>query len=72
LGSTDFFQPLGEHQQEQELDKVETGNNADLLILQSNPVGEIHLTQKIDAVIPDGNCLSQADIQGMLNARRKR
>ena len=57
---------------EKELGTVTTGKLADLLILDGNPLSDIRNTQKIDAVIANGNYISKDDIKQMLNAQIKR
>jgi imidazolonepropionase-like amidohydrolase len=56
---------------EKELGTVETGKQADLLILEGNPLTDIRNTQKINAVIVNGKYLSQDEIRGMLDAQKK-
>jgi hypothetical protein len=57
---------------EKELGTVSVGKWADLLILDENPLVDIHNTQKIYAVIVNGHYLSADDLQQMLTAQRKR
>jgi hypothetical protein len=57
---------------ENELGTVTQGKQADLLILDDNPLADISNTQKIYAVIVNGRYLSSSDIKEMLNAQKKR
>ncbi len=57
---------------EKELGTVTTGKLADLLVLDDNPLFDIRNTQKINAVIINGNYISKEAIKRMLDAQRKR
>jgi len=57
---------------EKELGTVTAGKLADLLVLDDNPLTDIRNTQKIDAVIVNGNYISKEGIKQMLDAERKR
>ena len=57
---------------EKELGTVATGKLADLLVLDGNPLAEISNTQKIDAVIVNGEILIKEQLKRMLDAQRKR
>ncbi len=45
---------------------VAPGKRADLVLLNANPLDDIHNTQKIDAVLVDGKYLSRSDLDAML------
>jgi imidazolonepropionase-like amidohydrolase len=47
---------------------VEKGKIADLVLLDANPLDDIHNTQKINAVVLAGRYLSQSDLDAMLRA----
>ena len=51
---------------ESDLGTVERGKIADLVVLEDNPLKDIHNTEKIGAVIVDGHYVSHADLQKML------
>ena len=57
---------------ENEMGTVTAGKLADLLVLDDNPLTDIRNTQKIDAVIVNGNYISKEGIQQMLDTQRKR
>jgi hypothetical protein len=57
---------------EKEMGTVTAGKLADLLILDDNPLSDIRNTQKINAVIVNGNYLSKDELKRMLDAQRKR
>ena len=45
---------------------IETGNFADMVLLEANPLDDIRNTQKIAAVIVNGRYLSRAELDKML------
>lgn len=45
---------------------IETGKRADLVLLDANPLEDIHNTQKIRAVILDGRLLDRRDLDALL------
>ncbi|PYX37092.1 MAG: amidohydrolase [Acidobacteria bacterium] len=47
---------------------VEKGKIADLVLLDANPLDDIHNTQKINAVVLAGHYLSRSDLDAMLRA----
>jgi len=49
-----------------ELGTVEVKKAADLVLLNADPMGDIHNTQKIEAVIMRGRFYSRKDLDGML------
>ncbi|HEY8130473.1 MAG TPA: amidohydrolase family protein [Thermoanaerobaculia bacterium] len=49
-----------------DLGSIETGKIADLVLLDANPLEDIHNTQKINAVIVGGRFFSRADLDGLL------
>jgi imidazolonepropionase-like amidohydrolase len=49
-----------------DLGTVETGKFADLVLLEANPLDDIHNTQKISAVVLGGRYFSRADLDGIL------
>jgi imidazolonepropionase-like amidohydrolase len=51
---------------ENRLGTIEQGKLADLVLLNANPLDDIHNTQAIAAVIVDGRYLSRADLDQML------
>ena len=51
---------------ENNLGTVERGKLADLVLLEDNPLKDIHNTTKIAAVIVDGHYISRADLQKLL------
>jgi hypothetical protein len=53
---------------EKETGTIEVGKNADLLLLDADPLNDIHNTQKINAVILRGRLYSRADLDAMLTA----
>jgi amidohydrolase family protein len=57
---------------EKELGTVTSGKLADLLVLNANPLSDISNTQKIDAVIVNGNYISRDEIKNMLETQKKR
>jgi imidazolonepropionase-like amidohydrolase len=50
---------------------IEQGKFADLLLLDANPLDNIHNTQKIRAVILRGKLLDRNDLDGLLAAAAK-
>ena len=46
---------------------VETGKFADLVLLEANPLDDIHNTTKISAVIMNGRLLRKTDLQELLS-----
>jgi imidazolonepropionase-like amidohydrolase len=57
---------------EKELGTVTAGKQADLLVLDDNPLVDIRNTRKINAVIAGGKYIPKADIKAMLLAQKKR
>jgi len=57
---------------EKDLGTVTAGKLADLLILEENPLSDIRNTQKINAVITNGNYIAKDEIKRMLDVQRKR
>ena len=57
---------------EKELGTVTKGKLADLLVLDGNPLADIHNTQAINAVIVNGKYISKEEIKSMLAAQKKR
>ncbi len=53
---------------EKDLGTIETGNLADLVLLDANPLDDISNTQKIRAVIVDGRYLARERLDAMLTA----
>jgi imidazolonepropionase-like amidohydrolase len=45
---------------------IETGKRADLVLLDANPLDDIHNTQKIHAVILNGKLFDRADLDVLL------
>ena len=52
---------------EKEFGTVEEGKSADLVLLDANPLKDIHNTQKIRAVVMRGRVFSRGDLDGMLS-----
>jgi imidazolonepropionase-like amidohydrolase len=50
-----------------DLGTVETGKIADLVLLDANPLDDIHNTRKIRAVVRNGQYLSRSDLDEMLH-----
>jgi imidazolonepropionase-like amidohydrolase len=50
-----------------DLGTVEKGKLADLILLDANPLDDIHNTQKIRGVVLDGRFFSRADLDAMLH-----
>jgi imidazolonepropionase-like amidohydrolase len=48
------------------LGTVEKGKIADLVLLEANPLDDIHNTKKIAAVVRNGKLFSQAELQKLL------
>ncbi|WP_420316007.1 amidohydrolase family protein [Ekhidna sp.] len=53
---------------ENELGSIKENQWADLLILDANPLDDINNTQKISAVIKQGNYLDRSDLDGILES----
>ncbi|MGH8211244.1 MAG: amidohydrolase family protein [Steroidobacteraceae bacterium] len=51
---------------EQEFGTIGVGKAADLVLLDANPLADIHNTQKISAVVARGHLLERAQLDGML------
>jgi imidazolonepropionase-like amidohydrolase len=45
---------------------IQAGKRADLVLLDANPLADIHNTQKIRAVIVNGRLLERADLDALL------
>jgi imidazolonepropionase-like amidohydrolase len=52
---------------EDQLGSVQTGKLADLVLLDGNPLTDIHNTTRIQAVVQNGKLLSRTDLDGMLD-----
>jgi imidazolonepropionase-like amidohydrolase len=50
---------------------IEVGKSADLVLLDADPLQDIHNTQKIRAVVLRGHYFSRADLDAMLEAAGK-
>jgi imidazolonepropionase-like amidohydrolase len=50
----------------EDLGTVETGKTADLVLLDANPLDDIHNTQKINAVVRAGRFFSRKELDEML------
>ena len=48
------------------LGRIEPGKLADLVLLDANPLADIHNTQKIRAVVADGRLYRRADLDRLL------
>ena len=51
---------------EKDLGTIETGKIADLVLLDANPLDDIHNTEKIRAVIVGGRLFKRADLDALL------
>jgi imidazolonepropionase-like amidohydrolase len=49
-----------------ELGSIETGKFADLVLLNADPLADIHNASKIEAVIVNGKLLRRADLDALL------
>jgi imidazolonepropionase-like amidohydrolase len=58
------YVPLGKTD---DLGTVEKGTLADLVILDANPLDDVHNTTKINAVIAQGKLLERADLDRLLH-----
>jgi len=63
---TATLNPARFFQMEDQIGTIETGKLADLLFLDGNPLEDIRNTQKVTAVILNGQYLSKADLQKIL------
>ncbi|MGH8242345.1 MAG: amidohydrolase family protein [Steroidobacteraceae bacterium] len=52
------------------LGRIEAGKLADLVVLDANPLEDIHNTQKIHAVVADGQLYRRADLDRLLEIAR--
>jgi imidazolonepropionase-like amidohydrolase len=54
-----------------EMGTIQPGKIADLVLLDANPLDDIHNTSRISAVFVSGNVFLEADIQAMLERAAK-
>ena len=63
---TATINPARFHGKEKDLGTIATGKLADLVLLEDNPLSDIHNTQKISAVIRDGRLLDRRALDELL------
>ena len=63
---TSTLNPARYFHREKELGTVEKGKLADLVLLDADPLADIHNTQKINAVVANGNYLSRGALDKLL------